>query len=264
MLVAAAEAVRFQPTRGLSVVWASLVRCSGSASRSSCVTFFSPKPWGRLTRTCFPSILDTSPPADAQAAAYRALHSEAPHVAIADHAGSGKTLAYLAPLVQALRAHEAAAGKPVTRPNCPRLVIITPTEGDIDRRLCWRAASVSAPSKLAELPSRQSLTALTNVCCRRAVPAGARCGAGAGKGRAAAQRRADRRPALENAAGDVGPGAFPLSMSSSSLWVHTLCACSNEFLTACVSSVCPPASADALSDWPKAPMLQGTKPPHIR
>jgi len=31
--------------------------------------------------------------------------------------------------VQALRAQEAAAGKPVTRPNRPRLIIITPTEG---------------------------------------------------------------------------------------------------------------------------------------
>lgn len=42
----------------------------------------------------------------AQAAAYRVLQSEAPHAAIADHAGSGKTLAYLAPLVQALRGEE--------------------------------------------------------------------------------------------------------------------------------------------------------------
>lgn len=39
-------------------------------------------------------------PWPSQAAAYRALQSDAPHVAVADHAGSGKTLAYLAPLVQ--------------------------------------------------------------------------------------------------------------------------------------------------------------------
>ena len=64
-----------------------------------------------------------------QAAAYRVLLSDAPHAAIADHAGSGKTLAYLAPLVQALRAEEAAAGRPVTQPNCPRLLVVTPTEG---------------------------------------------------------------------------------------------------------------------------------------
>ncbi len=171
-------------------------------------------------------------PWPSQAAAYRALQSDAPHVAVADHAGSGKTLAYLAPLVQvqasrvcvpmrlpivvavaasilpsrrplhscvlllgahgsarhlqlntdiwrcwcrrcglrktaaspvlnwlhsctfgtshegspspssecetklallvqALRAQEAAAGKPVTRRNCPRLIIITPTEGTL-------------------------------------------------------------------------------------------------------------------------------------
>jgi ATP-dependent RNA helicase DDX18/HAS1 len=41
-----------------------------------------------------------------QAAAYRVLLSDAPHAAVADHAGSGKTLAYLAPLVQALRGEE--------------------------------------------------------------------------------------------------------------------------------------------------------------
>ena len=41
-----------------------------------------------------------------QAAAYRVLLSDAPHAAIADHAGSGKTLAYLAPLVQGLRGEE--------------------------------------------------------------------------------------------------------------------------------------------------------------
>lgn len=71
-----------------------------------------------------------------QAAAYKLLLSDAPHVAVADHAGSGKTLAYLAPLVQQLRQQEAAAGRPVTQPNRPRLLIVTPTEGTVWRLHC--------------------------------------------------------------------------------------------------------------------------------
>ena len=65
----------------------------------------------------------------AQAAAWRGLLSDAAHLVVGDHAGSGKTLAYLAPLMQALRQQEAAAGGRVTRPNTPRLVVIAPTEG---------------------------------------------------------------------------------------------------------------------------------------
>lgn len=64
-----------------------------------------------------------------QAAAWRAVLSDAHHLVIADHAGSGKTLAYLAPLLQAIRKEDAYAKAPVTLPNTPRLVVITPTEG---------------------------------------------------------------------------------------------------------------------------------------
>lgn len=50
-------------------------------------------------------------------------------VVVADQAGSGKTLAYLVPLVQALKAEEeAAGGGRLTKPRCPRAVIICPTE----------------------------------------------------------------------------------------------------------------------------------------
>lgn len=63
-----------------------------------------------------------------QAAAFKALNgSGARAVVVADHAGSGKTLAYLAPLLQALKAEEALLGGAATQPRCPRLVVVVPT-----------------------------------------------------------------------------------------------------------------------------------------
>lgn len=63
-----------------------------------------------------------------QAAAYRALaQSGARHVVLADHAGSGKTLAYLLPLLQVLREEERVLGAAATQPHCPRLVVVVPT-----------------------------------------------------------------------------------------------------------------------------------------
>lgn len=48
---------------------------------------------------------------------------------VADQAGSGKTLAYLVPLVQALKEEEEAqGGGRLTKPRRPRAVIICPTE----------------------------------------------------------------------------------------------------------------------------------------
>lgn len=46
---------------------------------------------------------------------------------LADHAGSGKTLAYLLPLLQGLKQEEAALGAGATQPRCPRLVVVVPT-----------------------------------------------------------------------------------------------------------------------------------------
>ena len=45
---------------------------------------------------------------------------------IARCAGSGKTLAYLAPLAQALRAQEAAGGRGMA-PKAPRALVLAPT-----------------------------------------------------------------------------------------------------------------------------------------
>ncbi|GLI63965.1 hypothetical protein VaNZ11_007133, partial [Volvox africanus] len=50
-----------------------------------------------------------------------------PPLVLADQAGSGKTLAYLLPLMQALRCEEAAAGTRVTRPKRPRGIVVAPT-----------------------------------------------------------------------------------------------------------------------------------------
>ena len=68
---------------------------------------------------------------------------------IADHAGSGKTLAYLAPLVQRLRAQEAAADdiEPEFR-NSPRALVLTPTA-----ELCQQVVAV-AKGLAREAPSR--------------------------------------------------------------------------------------------------------------
>lgn len=49
---------------------------------------------------------------------------------IADHAGSGKTLAYLIPIIQQLWEEEAEAGSRLTVPNNPRVIILAPTAGE--------------------------------------------------------------------------------------------------------------------------------------
>jgi ATP-dependent RNA helicase DDX18/HAS1 len=51
----------------------------------------------------------------------------AKHVVIADHAGSGKTLAYLLPFISALKEEEDLLGSAATQPNCPRLIVVAPT-----------------------------------------------------------------------------------------------------------------------------------------
>ena len=78
----------------------------------------------RYSRLCSPCRCAAPP----QAGAYRALLSPARHIILADHAGSGKTLAYLLPLVQQLKEAEAAAGRPA--PHRPRVVVVVPTAGE--------------------------------------------------------------------------------------------------------------------------------------
>ncbi|KAK9811880.1 hypothetical protein WJX72_011720 [[Myrmecia] bisecta] len=65
-------------------------------------------------------------PSHVQVAAYQALLSSAPHIVLGDHAGSGKTLAYLLPLVQRMREEERAGGVN-KRGKAPRVVVLAPT-----------------------------------------------------------------------------------------------------------------------------------------
>ena len=51
------------------------------------------------------------------------------NVLLADQAGCGKTLAYLAPIVQQLRNEEKKAGQRVTESKHPRALVIVPTAG---------------------------------------------------------------------------------------------------------------------------------------
>lgn len=77
------------------------------------------------------TFLGFNRPSHVQAEACKALRPKSGfrHVAVADQAGSGKTLAYLLPLLQQLKQQEAKKGSPVTTPNSPSLIIMTPTTG---------------------------------------------------------------------------------------------------------------------------------------
>lgn len=66
-------------------------------------------------------------PSHIQTAAARALSSSARHVVIADHAGSGKTMAYLLPLLSLIKREEKEAGEAMRKPNRPQIVVVTPT-----------------------------------------------------------------------------------------------------------------------------------------
>ena len=49
------------------------------------------------------------------------------HILIADHAGSGKTLAYLIPVIQRLKALERETGGRASKPGHPFAIIVLPT-----------------------------------------------------------------------------------------------------------------------------------------
>ena len=68
-------------------------------------------------------------PSHIQAESFGALaHSpDAMHVLLADHAGSGKTLSYLVPLIQQMKMDEIKTGGPVGKSGKPRIVVIVPT-----------------------------------------------------------------------------------------------------------------------------------------
>ncbi|KAF3336191.1 putative DEAD-box ATP-dependent RNA helicase family protein [Carex littledalei] len=71
-------------------------------------------------------------PSHIQAMAFRAV-LQGKSCVIADHSGSGKTLAYLCPIIQRLRQDEEAAlaegksAKSLARPGCPRVIVLAPT-----------------------------------------------------------------------------------------------------------------------------------------
>lgn len=60
------------------------------------------------------------------------------HIAMADQAGSGKTLAYLLPVIQQMRLEEAQLGKPATQPRSPRALVLAPTTELVQQVEPWR------------------------------------------------------------------------------------------------------------------------------
>jgi len=78
--------------------------------------FFSADSW--KTAGAKPYVVDAakslgfSRPSHVQAASFKHLSRKSSHAVVADRAGSGKTLAYLLPLVQALREDERADAAP--------------------------------------------------------------------------------------------------------------------------------------------------------
>lgn len=69
------------------------------------------------------------------------------HLVVADHAGSGKTLAYLIPTIQALRSFESSSGGKASKPNCPAIVIVAPTQ-----ELCVQVLNLNCPLQIACSP----------------------------------------------------------------------------------------------------------------
>ncbi|KAF8070956.1 DEAD-box ATP-dependent RNA helicase 50 [Scenedesmus sp. PABB004] len=108
-------------------------RARGAPGSGSSAAFFSAASWAELGAA--PEVVEAlaalgiTRPSHVQAEAFRALARKGGvrHVALADQAGSGKTLAYLLPLLQQLKQREAAAGAPVTQPHSPSIVVMTPT-----------------------------------------------------------------------------------------------------------------------------------------
>lgn len=109
-----------------------LSRAAALDSASAALRFFASVSWTELG--CSDALAaalasaGAEQPSAVQAVAWRALQPGGPgqHVLIADAAGSGKTLAYLAPLVSALRARE-EAGLPRAAARSPLALVLAPT-----------------------------------------------------------------------------------------------------------------------------------------
>ncbi len=96
--------------------------------------FFSAKSWKDLGAALGVvdalKAIEITRPSHIQAESFSALKgdiSAVKHVLLADHAGSGKTLSYLVPLIQQLKEDEVKLGRAVGKPGQPRIVIIVPT-----------------------------------------------------------------------------------------------------------------------------------------
>jgi hypothetical protein len=77
-------------------------------------------------------------------------------VVIADHAGSGKTLAYLLPFIQGIQQEEALLGAgQATVPFCPRFLVICPTE-----ELCAQVVMVCRALSKVWISSLFSISAM--------------------------------------------------------------------------------------------------------
>lgn len=109
---------------------------TGSITSSS-PNFFSSSTWSELGAST--AVVDAlkslgvTRPSHVQAEAFKALklRSGLRHVAIADQAGSGKTLAYLLPLLQQFKQRESERdGDQQRKPGCPAIIILTPTVGE--------------------------------------------------------------------------------------------------------------------------------------
>ena len=96
--------------------------------------FFSAKSWEDLgaNQSIVDALksIDITRPSHIQAESFGALKDDldtVKHVLLADHAGSGKTLSYLVPLIQRLKDDEKTLGRAVGKPGQPRIVVIVPT-----------------------------------------------------------------------------------------------------------------------------------------
>ncbi|MEW5304328.1 MAG: hypothetical protein WDW36_006945 [Sanguina aurantia] len=137
-------------------------------------TFFSSSSWQQLglTESIISALaeLDIRRPSYVQAAALEAFMSPdtQQHMVLADQAGSGKTLAYLLPLIQALKTEEAANGGPVTQPGRPRIVIVAPTVELVQQvtRVCKALSKAGARFKSSAMTGGQPSELERSKCFR--------------------------------------------------------------------------------------------------
>ncbi len=134
-LAAAGVSGAASSTRDLPVVRPAGSTTSEEGGGGRAAAFFSGRSWAAVGASdavvAALAELGVTRPSHVQTAAYGALlPSNGPrHIALADQAGSGKTLAYLLPLLQALKSREAATGRPATKPGSPSVIVMTPTSG---------------------------------------------------------------------------------------------------------------------------------------